>query len=239
MTVPDWHDAALELVAELRGINEALAVNDLSAREVAEAARLARKIRSRLEGPPRGRWYEVPGENPAITLSSRLAYLEQSPIRGRLNVVAPPLELETLTMPDGSRRVGAHCELGSRYEGPPHGVHGGWVAALFDEVLGSAAGLAEQPGVTATLKVRYRHVTPTHEELRFEGWIHEQRGRRLVARATCHAGETLTADAEGVFIEVDFDEVQERMMQRRLSRESSDRGLFRRRGVPDRGSEIP
>ena len=70
-----------------------------------------------------------------------------------------------------------------------------------------------------TLKVRYRHVTPTHEELRFEGWIHEQRGRRLVARATCHAGETLTADAEGVFIEVDFDEVQERMMQRRLSRE--------------------
>ena len=25
--------------------------------------------------------------------------------------------------------------LGSRYEGPPHGVHGGWVAALFDEVI--------------------------------------------------------------------------------------------------------
>jgi len=220
MDSPDWHDAALELVAELREINEALAVNELSAREVAEAAGLAREIREHLAGAPRRRWYDASGENPATGASARLAYLEQSPIRGRLNVVAPPLALETLTLPDGSRRVGARCELGSRYEGPPHGVHGGWVAALFDEVLGSAAGLAEQPGVTATLKVRYRHVTPTHEELRFEGWIHEQRGRRLVARATCHAGETLTADAEGIFIEVDFDEVQERMMQRRLARES-------------------
>ena len=71
---------------------------------------------------------------------------------------------------------------------------------MFDEVLGSTAGLAEQPGVTATLKIRYRHVTPTDEELRFEGWIHEQRGRRLVVRATCHAGDTLTAQAEGIFI---------------------------------------
>jgi acyl-coenzyme A thioesterase PaaI-like protein len=222
MSMPDWHDDALELVSELRGINEALAVNELSAREVAEAVGLAREIRARLEGPPRGRWYDAPGKNPVTGVSARLAYLEQSPIRGHLNAVAPPLELETLTMPDGSRRVGARGVLGSRYEGPPHGVHGGWVAALFDEVLGSAAGLAEQPGVTATLKVRYRHVTPTHEEIRFEGWIHEQRGRRLVARATCHAGETLTADAEGVFIEVDFDEVQERMMQRRLSRAEGD-----------------
>ena len=223
MSMPEWHDGALELVSELRGINEALAVNELSAQEVAEAARLAREIRALLAGPPRRRWYDAPGgENPATGAAARLAYLEQSPIRGHLNAVAPPLELETLTMPDGSRRVGARGVLGSRYEGPPHGVHGGWVAALFDEVLGSAAGLAEQPGVTAKLKIRYRHVTPTHEEIRFEGWIHEQRGRRLVARATCHAGETLTADAEGVFIEVDFDEVQERMMQRRLSRAEGD-----------------
>jgi len=219
---PDWHDPALELVAELRAIHEALAVNRLSAPELSAAVGLAREIRQRLKAPPRGRWYDAPGQNPAIDAPARLAYLEQSPIRGRLNVGAPPLELETQTRPDGSRCVGGRCRLGSRFEGPPHGVHGGWVAALFDEVLGSAAGLAEQPGVTATLRVRYRHVTPIHEELRFEGWIHEQRGRRLVARASCHAGDTLTADAEGIFIEVDFDEVQERMMQRRLAREGSD-----------------
>ncbi len=101
------------------------------------------------------------------------------------------------------------------YEGPPHGVHGGWVAALFDEVLGSVQGLANQPGVTAILRVRYRHLTPVEEELRFEGWIETLRSQRLVARATCHAGDTLTADAEGVFVRVDFNQVEERMRARR------------------------
>ncbi len=217
-----WRSAAHELVGELRAIDEALVVSELSAEDLAAATKLAREIRGRLKGPQRRRWYEVSEANPALTESARLAYLEQSPIRGLLNPMAPPMELKTLRMSDGSRRVGARARLGTRYEGPPHGVHGGWVAAMFDEVLGSASGLAESPGVTAKLKIRYRHVTPTHEELRFEGWIHEQRGRRLVARATCHAGDTLTADAEGIFIEVDFDEVQQRMLQRRLARANGD-----------------
>jgi acyl-CoA thioesterase FadM len=61
-------------------------------------------------------------------------------------------------------------------------------------------------------------VTPVDEELAFEAWIHEERDQRLVARATCHAGETLTAEAEGVFVRVDFGEVQQRMQQRRARR---------------------
>ena len=65
--------------------------------------------------------------------------------------------------------------------------------------------------MTALLKVRYRHVTPVEQPLRFESWVHEERGRRTVTRATCHAGDRLTADAEGVFIRVDFEEVEERM----------------------------
>ncbi len=101
--------------------------------------------------------------------------------------------------------------MGRRYEGPPHGVHGGWVAALFDEALGAAQGLAGTRGMTALLKVRYRQVTPVAQALRLEAWVHEQRGRRTVTRATCHAGDRLTADAEGTFIAVDFDEVEERM----------------------------
>jgi acyl-coenzyme A thioesterase PaaI-like protein len=90
-------------------------------------------------------------------------------------------------------------------------VHGGYVAALFDEILGAAIGMAPPPGVTAILEVRYRNVTPVEQELRFEAWIAEDRGRRIVARATCHAGETLTADAKGTFVRVDFDEVRRRM----------------------------
>jgi acyl-coenzyme A thioesterase PaaI-like protein len=204
---------AAALAAELRAISEALAMNRLEPVALRDATRLARELRQRLEGPRRQRWYD---EDPnSMGSASRSAYLAQSPVRGRQNPVAPPLALETVDREDGSRGVVGRARLGMAYEGPPHGVHGGWVAALFDEVLGSVQGAASAPGVTAILTVRYRHLTPVEEDLRFEGWLADQRARRLVAKATCHAGDTLTADAEGVFVRVDFAEVQERMRRRR------------------------
>jgi acyl-coenzyme A thioesterase PaaI-like protein len=220
--LPTGVPGARELADELRGILEALAVRSLREEDVAVATRLARDVREMLQGAPRARWYDAEADAWALSPEARRAYLEQSPIRGHLNPVAPPLDLETVRRPDGTRAVRGTAKLGMRYEGPPHGVHGGWVAALFDEMLGAVQGLAEAPGVTAVLTVRYRHLTPVLEDLRLDGWIHEQRGRRLVARATCHAGETLTAEAEALFIEVDFNEVQDRMMQRRLARDGDD-----------------
>lgn len=212
---PDWYDEARALTGELRAIAEALSVSELRREDVADAARLAGRIRAALEGAPRRRWYDAEEPNPAGSEDSRRAYLEQSPIRGQLNPIAPPLVLEPATRPDGSPSLVGRLVLGRRYEGPPHGVHGGWVAALFDEVLGAAQGLVGNSGMTAILQVRYREVTPIEEELRFESWVEEQRGRRLTARATCHAGDTLTADAEGVFLRVDFGKVQEQMASRR------------------------
>jgi len=41
----------------------------------------------------------------------------------------------------------------------------------------------------------------------------------VVARATCHAGETLTAEAEALFLKVDFREIDERMRSRRAGRD--------------------
>ena len=48
-----------------------------------------------------------------------------------------------------------------------------------------------------------------------EGWIVEQRDRRVFAEATCHAGETLTASATALFLRVDFEAVQAHMQARR------------------------
>jgi acyl-coenzyme A thioesterase PaaI-like protein len=220
---PAWRRAAEELSDELRAIIEALGRHELSEDDLLEATRLAREIRGRLEGPPpRPRWYDAKEAAPWTTSrASREAYLQQNPIQGHLNPIAPPLEVERVERPDGSRAIVGRARLGMRYEGPPHGVHGGWVAALFDEVLGAAQELADAPGVTAILRVRFRNVTPLDEDLRFEAWIADQRERRLVAKATCHAGDTLTADAEGVFVRVDFNEVQERMQARRSSRSAA------------------
>jgi acyl-coenzyme A thioesterase PaaI-like protein len=203
---------AAAVADDLRAIVADLSDRDISDDDLATAADLARSLRERLDGPRRVRWYE--GDAAVIAGEDR-AYLDQSPVRGRLNPIAPPMTIEIVERSDGRRVAEGRARLGCAYEGPPHGVHGGWVAALFDELLGSTQLLARSGGVTAILKIRYRDITPIDEDLRLEGWIHQDRGRLLTVRGTCHAGDTLTADAEGIFVRVDFDELQERMKDRR------------------------
>jgi acyl-coenzyme A thioesterase PaaI-like protein len=207
--------AASALADEMRRAIAALATNEVPRASLDRASELAAALCAELEGPPRPRWYDADSIPGTPSVEARSAYTAQSPIRGRLNPIAPPLHGNPVTQQDGSQAVVATARLGPAYEGPPHGVHGGWVAALFDDVLGQAQQLVRKAGVTATLKVRYRDITPLDEELRFTAWIHADQGRRVTARATCHAGDTLTADAEAIFIGVDFDAIRGRMRERR------------------------
>jgi acyl-coenzyme A thioesterase PaaI-like protein len=208
---------AAEVADEVRAVIAELSTRDVDEVRLAEALALARQLRDRLDGPRRPRWYEA-GPLAAGELRSELlldSYQTQSPFRGSINALAPPLTVETGARDDGTPVVRATALLGDAYEGPPHGVHGGFVAALFDDLLGAAQALVDQPGVTGRLTVHFRHLTPIHEQLRFEGWIDEQVGRRIIAKATCHAGDTLCAEAEGLFLQVDFEALQEKMQARK------------------------
>ena len=204
----------IELAEELRELAASLTRLEVSEDDVREALALARSMAAHLRGPERQRWYEQV-ESPVPDFDVPSAFHILSPVSGLMNPVAPPLVVERTQRPDGQPAVLGRTRLSSSYEGPPHGVHGGIVAALFDEVLGAAQGLAPPPGVTAKLEVRYRHLTPVDEDLRVEGWIVEQRDRRVFAEATCHAGETLTASATALFLRVDFEAVQAHMQARR------------------------
>jgi acyl-coenzyme A thioesterase PaaI-like protein len=209
-------DAASALAEDLRRINAALARHEIADANLVEAGALAARLRELLEGPRRASWYDYDPASPLASPGARSSYGDMSPIRGLRNPLAPPLSVARGARDDGTPCMRGRAVFSRAYEGPPHGVHGGFVAALFDEILGAAIGLAPPPGVTAILEVRYRNVTPIEQELRFESWIAEDKGRRIVARATCHAGETLTADAKGTFVRVDFDEVRRRMAGERV-----------------------
>ena len=90
-------------------------------------------------------------------------------------------------------------------------MHGGYVAGLFDDILGGAQTLLDgATGLTGTLKVWYRNLTPLDTELVFTAWVDHVRGRRIHARATCHADGVLTAEAEALFIRVDMAALAER-----------------------------
>lgn len=144
-------------------------------------------------------------------------YLPRSPLVGELNVVAPPFSWE---FHDG--RVRAHGVFSAAHEGPPGYVHGGWVALAFDEALGIANVASGNPGMTARLTVRYRRPTPLHVDLVMEAWADRVEGRRVHTIGRLMDGDTVTAEAEGMFVNIGAERALEYFGERPVSPEPTD-----------------
>ena len=95
-----------------------------------------------------------------------------------------------------------------RSEGPPGHVHGGIVAAAFDEVLGVTQAVGEWAGMTGTLSVTYHRPTALHRRLVFEARVDRRQDRRVYASATLTANGEHLASAEAIFITVDFEQIR-------------------------------
>lgn len=130
---------------------------------------------------------------------------ERSPFIGRANPMALPLE-----MTFGLDKVTATAKFDTLFEGPPHCLHGGYIAGIFDEVMGAAQTYSGTAGMTGRLTIHYRNPTPLHTDLTLTGWLENVNGRKIICRGTLYAGEVLCAEAEGLFIA--FDEKRIRAM---------------------------
>lgn len=162
---------------------------------------------ARLAQHERGSIYE--GFAEAANAGEPFAFFDHSPMLGQANPLAPPIELWL----EDDHMVG-RATFGAAYEGPPGCVHGGFIAAAFDEVLGATQSLSGAPGMTGRLTVHYRSPTPLHTELRFEGRVDSVTGRKILTKGRLCAGEVLCAEAEGLFISVDFSKFAELMVTR-------------------------
>jgi acyl-coenzyme A thioesterase PaaI-like protein len=132
-----------------------------------------------------------------------IEYFPTSPVAGILNPVAPPLFLEVVDGADGGPpEIRGSAWFDYHYEGPPNCVHGGVIAAAFDEILGAANIVAGSPGMTGTLNVRYRKPTPLRSDIRMEARFLDRNGRKIRTWAAMYHGEVMTAEAEGLFIQV-------------------------------------
>ncbi|MGD9704778.1 MAG: PaaI family thioesterase [Acidimicrobiia bacterium] len=156
-----------------------------------EAADLVDRAVALLAERPHGRLYEGRPEG-SLGDQSRA---DLSPIVGAMNPVAPPMSLDLV-----DDRVIGTVVYGPQYEGPPGCVHGGIIAAGFDELLGFAQSLSGRPGMTGRLEISYRSPTPLLQELRYEGWMTDVDGRKIFTAATLCHGDTLCAEATGLFI---------------------------------------
>ncbi len=201
------------LATAMRRVIELLVRSDAPEAELRVAADRLEDYARHLEGHPRNVRYE--GFAEASPSGDVRAFFDQSPLIGRANPLAPPLQLEA---DEAAQRVYGRVRFGSAYEGAPGCVHGGWVAAAFDEALGYAQSLSASPGMTGTLTVRYRNPTPLHTDLAFECWVDGVEGRKVFAGGTLHAGDLLCAEAEGIFVSLQPGRF-ERLLEARAERE--------------------
>lgn len=191
------------LAGGMRRVVETLIATGAPIELLSEAADELERIADRFAGIPNLPEYEGYRETANVGDDPHASF-ELSPFIGRANPLAPPIALRQ----EGDAVLGV-VTFGSAYEGPPGCVHGGYVAAAFDEVLGATQSLSGAPGMTGTLTVRYRSPTPLHEELRMEGRIRAVEGRKIFADGTLHVGDRLCAEAEGIFISIDVRVFQE------------------------------
>lgn len=180
------------LADELRRVVHRLALTRPTAAELAAAADAAREFADRLETLPVRR-------QPGVISEGGLdpgRYVGYSPVSGDANVLAPPLRLRVVGSGE-DRHVAGTATFGPAYEGPPGHVHGGFLAAAFDELLGWAQ-LA--PGFTGTLTVRYRRPTPLQRELTLHARLLRVEGRKRWASGTITLDGELMCEAEGLFL---------------------------------------
>ena len=72
-------------------------------------------------------------------------------------------------MPDGSVETTLMCS--ADHEGGPGVAHGGWIAAMFDEVTGHVPLLNQQLAVTGSMTVTYIKPVPIERSLIARAWI--------------------------------------------------------------------
>ncbi|MFT5444365.1 MAG: acyl-coenzyme A thioesterase PaaI-like protein [Myxococcota bacterium] len=199
------------LADAMRLVIERLVPSNAPAEELRLAAEGLERYAEALKAHPR--LVKVMGHSETANAGNVGAFFDQSPLIGLANPLAPPITIGK----SGPRSAAASVTFGSAYEGPPGSVHGGFVAAAFDEVLGFVQSLSGNPGMTGTLTIRYRKPTPLHQALRIDAeWVRSE-GRKTFCEGRIIVDGVVTAEAEGIFVAVPKERMEALMEKRQAS----------------------
>jgi acyl-coenzyme A thioesterase PaaI-like protein len=118
-------------------------------------------------------------------------------IPGRGQCMTPTVEITE----SSETHVRGHVSFGRFYLGGNGAVHGGAIPLVFDELMGRLANTGgRRPSRTAHLHVNYRSITPIETSLAIEARFDSEEGRKRILTGTLRDGDTLCADAEGLFV---------------------------------------
>ncbi len=195
--------ARLRAATALRQLGHALVAHDAAQDDLAALAEWADDVRRRIEATPKRqrpigamKTAQFFGPPPA---GEPLDHFPDCVVSGKAN----PLGIAITAVREGDEAV-ARVVLGPAFEGAPGRAHGGIVAAVFDDTLGYVLLMERTPAYTGRLTVTYRAPTPVNEPLEFRARLVERRGRKLTIVGEARHGDTVVAEAEGLFITVDL-----------------------------------
>jgi len=151
-----------------------------------------------LKGEEVPRWWGRKSDNGETRSRS---YRSRSLFQGELHLFSPELVWDEYLGPDGEPGYEFRVNLSDLYEGPPNAVHGGYIAGLFDELLGAVQSLdSGATGYTAKLNIKYRSFTPINKDLRFVGWVVQSSGRRITVKGHCLDEDRVCSEVEALFL---------------------------------------
>jgi len=186
------------------------------ARVAADVARMTEVVTG---APRRRRGDDVAGLLPLLTAPDPASFssvLLERPVSGAANPTAADVTFRR----DGDEIV-AEVRFGPAFEGAPGRVHGGMVAAVFDDVTGGALALARAPAYTARLAIDYLAPVPIDVPLEFRTRLDRRAGRKLHASCEARHGPDVLARAQALFIMVDPEHFRSGLTGIRSSRPQS------------------
>jgi len=195
LLTPAWAEKR-RLASGLRELVELCVTTQAGEAELALARRGVEDALEQLRKQPRRTFQE--GFPECKGLDDLAVYTDRATLVGACNPYAPPM---ALSFENGT--AVAHVTFGPVYEGAPGFVHGGIVAAAFDQVFGYLQVRLETPALTRVLTVHYQKPTPFCSELRLEAKLERSEGRRHYVVGQLFARGEVTAEAEGVFVALD------------------------------------
>ncbi|MFT5442453.1 MAG: acyl-coenzyme A thioesterase PaaI-like protein [Myxococcota bacterium] len=216
---PGTWPAKRELASAVRELMDCIAATDAPEQELLEIAEQVRASARRFADQPT--MANEPGVAEMSLAAGMEVFRDRSPVVGEANPLAPPA---SLTVDRESQEVNGEVFFGRAYQGAPGCVHGGFVAAVFDEALGMATVFSGKPGMTGWIKVSYRRPTPLETPLRLVTRMDEVNGRKIYTSGEIFAGDTLVAEATGLFIMISLDKFSELKEAERERKKDAPKG---------------
>lgn len=195
-------EARLEAAAAVRELVHALAAHDADDEALRDVARGVRALVPAVAAAPR-RSRALP-TFADIQPTTLFEHETETYAMADRAVVGPanPTAVDMRVRREGNEGV-AEVVFGPEFEGALGRVHGGMVAAVFDDLAGFALALAREPGFSVRLDVSFRAPVPIETPVEMRARLRERRGRKLLVEGEARLDGQVLATMEAVMVTVD------------------------------------